>query len=82
MFLVSIIDLPDSIKSTVRLFADDTIAYRASNEDCARLQKDLDEIVEWERRWEWNVILISVKFSGSQDENPQLVSPIPLKVTL
>ena len=53
LFLVFINDLPDSIKSTVRLFADDTIAYRvvASNEDCARLQKDLDEMVEWERRW-------------------------------
>ena len=39
LFLVFINDLPDSLKSSVGLFADDKIAYRvvASNDDCMLL---------------------------------------------
>jgi hypothetical protein len=42
--------MPDGIQSTVRLFADDTIAYVtiSSDADAANLQQDLDKLAEWE----------------------------------
>jgi hypothetical protein len=43
LFLFYINDIPDGMTSTVRLFADDTIAYLTikSNRDCTTLQNDL-----------------------------------------
>ena len=54
LFLIYINDMPDNITSTVRLFADDTIAYLAikSPEDANTLQEDLDRLAEWETRWQ------------------------------
>jgi hypothetical protein len=42
--------MPDGIQSTVRLFADNTIAYVtiSSDVDAANLQQDLDKLAEWE----------------------------------
>ena len=42
--------MPEGIQSTVRLFADDTIAYVtiSSDPDAANLQQDLDKQAEWE----------------------------------
>ena len=53
MFLIFINDLPDFLCSKVRLFVDDTIAYRvaASNDDCIALQEDIDKMIEWEWKW-------------------------------
>jgi hypothetical protein len=53
LFLFYINDIPIGINSTVRLFADDTIAYLAikSNSDCKTLQKDLDKLSTWEQKW-------------------------------
>jgi hypothetical protein len=50
LFLFDINDMPDGIQSTVRLFADDTIAYVtiSSDADAANLQQDLDKLAEWE----------------------------------
>ena len=47
-------DLPDSTKSKVRLFADDTAIYLAvsSLEDAQTLQPDLDHLHEWELEWD------------------------------
>ena len=46
-------DLPDRLRSTVRLFADDSLLYRVidSHEDADLLQDDLLELEAWERRW-------------------------------
>jgi hypothetical protein len=48
-------DIPDGITSTVRLFADNTIAYLIikSNRDCTTLQNDLDKLSTciWEQKW-------------------------------
>lgn len=54
LFLFYINDLAQDLKSTVRLFADDTIAYIAikSNEDTRTLQEDLDKLSNWERTWQ------------------------------
>jgi hypothetical protein len=64
--------MPDGIQSTVRLFADDTIAYVtiSSDTDAANLQQDLDKLAEWESKWlmkfhpeKCNVLTISKKRS-------------------
>ena len=49
LFLVFINDLPDHIRSKVRLFADDTAVYLVvSNLEQAKLlQEDLDRLGEW-----------------------------------
>ena len=45
--------MPEGIQSTVRLFADDTIAYVtiSSDANAANLQQDLDKLAEWESKW-------------------------------
>lgn len=53
LFLYYINDIPHGLDATIRLFADDTIAYLtvANNSDCATLQKDLDRLGQWEKKW-------------------------------
>ena len=54
LFLAYINDLPDHIKSQVRLFADDTAAYLAIAKlsDSEQLQADLNILQKWELRWD------------------------------
>jgi hypothetical protein len=54
LFLVYINDLPTSVKSEMRLFADDTIIYRQikTQDDCDALQRDLKSLESWERDWQ------------------------------
>ena len=53
LFLVYINDLPEKVKSTPRLFADDCLLYRVidSEEDSIILQQDLDALAKWEEDW-------------------------------
>lgn len=53
LFLCHINDLPDSVTSTVRLFADDCLLYRTieNYEDQRKLQKDLENLEEWAKTW-------------------------------
>ena len=46
-------DLPDNLRSNVRLFADDTIVYLAvsSRSDAETLQEDLRRLEVWETKW-------------------------------
>ena len=62
LFLFYINDMPCGLKSTVRLFADDTIAYLAvtSEADAVDLQSDLTKFGIWEKIW--NFIQISVTY--------------------
>ena len=53
LFLVYINDMPERVKSTLALFADDSYIHKEIDipsyvED---LQKDIDELVEWEKEW-------------------------------
>ena len=50
LFLIYIDDLPDRVKSQIRLFADDSYLYRTINnpQDTVQLQQDLDELTKWE----------------------------------
>ena len=53
LFLVYINDLPQWVRSTPRLFADDCLLYREINsrEDASLLQEDLDSLQRWEKTW-------------------------------
>ncbi|KAK6188521.1 hypothetical protein SNE40_004681 [Patella caerulea] len=53
MFLCHINDLPDAVKSTVRLFADDCLLYKTirSRDDHLVLQRDLQELEKWADLW-------------------------------
>jgi hypothetical protein len=53
LFLCHINDLPEAVKSNVRLFADDCLLYRKirSNQDTIRLQQDLDNLEVWAKSW-------------------------------
>ena len=51
MFLFYINDLPDNIKSVVRLFADDTVVYNTTDNH-QLLQDDLQRLAEWEARFD------------------------------
>jgi hypothetical protein len=54
VFLFYINDMPCGLKSTVRLFADDNIAYLAvtSEADAVDLQSDLNKLGIWEKKME------------------------------
>ena len=54
LFLIFINDLPDNIRSSVRLFADDCVLYRNINSltDCQILQEDLNSLAQWETDWQ------------------------------
>ena len=54
LFLIFINDLPDNIRSSVRLFADDCVLYRNihSRQDCLTLQEDLTSLGQWEADWQ------------------------------
>lgn len=53
LFLYYINDLQKKLNSTVRLFADNTIAYLTitPREGGKLLQEDLDKLAEWEKLW-------------------------------
>ena len=53
LFLCHINDLPETVKSTVRLFADDCLLYREirSFEDHLLLQEDLHRLEKWAEAW-------------------------------
>ena len=50
LFLIFINNLPDNIRSSVRLFADDCVLYRNINSPkyCELLQEDLNSLARWE----------------------------------
>ena len=53
LFLIYINDLPGYVKSSCKIFVDDTKIYAkvGNMTDVKRIQKDIDELVEWSRTW-------------------------------
>ena len=53
LFLCHINDLPDAVKSQVRLFSDDCLLYREvkSQSDHTILQQDLHNLEQWASEW-------------------------------
>ena len=54
LFLIFINDIPENIRSSVRLFADDCVLYRniESPTDCQILKDDLNSLAQWEADWQ------------------------------
>ena len=54
LFLVFINDLPESVNSSVKLFADDCLIYRPiiTPSDTTKLQEDLNQLAKWENDWQ------------------------------
>jgi len=54
LFVIFINDLPDVVRSTTKIFADDTKLFRAirTHEDHEIIQQDLDNLVKWSRDWQ------------------------------
>ena len=53
MFLTYINDITSDLMSQMKLFADDALLFRPikSEKDCKSLQKDLDTLEIWSKRW-------------------------------
>ena len=54
LFLAYINDMPECVRSEIKLFADDSLLYRRiqNNTDRCQLQEDLDKLQEWEQKWQ------------------------------
>ena len=52
-FSMYINDITIGIESEICLFADDCVCYRQidSNEDTSKLQKDIDQLGKWAKKW-------------------------------
>ena len=72
-FVVFINDIPDSINSTVNIFADDTKLFRSvtSDEEHVVLQSDLDMLADWSETWQlkFNASKCKVLHIGQHDTN-------------
>ena len=71
MCLCHINDLPDSVKSQVRLFANDCLIYRQikTQKDHQILQNNLKELVIWAAKW-------SMRFNAKKVLYPQHMTEI------
>lgn len=54
LFLLFINDISNSIRSNLRLFADDCVLYKeiATQQDCQTLQQDLHLLSHWSKTWQ------------------------------
>ena len=77
LFLIFINDLPDNIRSSVRLFADDCVLYRniKSPMDCQILQDDLNSLSQWETDWQ-------MKFNVAKCHSMRVTRHLPDKQIL
>ena len=77
LFLIFINDLPDNIRSSVRLFADVCVPYRNihSLQDCLILKEDLTSLGQWKAVWQmkFNVAKChSMSYSASESQTNSL----------
>ena len=54
LFICYVNDLPNTIKSKIRIYADDMLVYNCINtiDDCIQLQRDLAELEKWAKVWQ------------------------------
>ena len=77
LFLIFINDLPDNIRSSVRLFAFNCVLYRniKSPIDCQILQDDLNSLSQWETDWQ-------MKFNVTKCHSMRVTGHLPDKQIL
>ena len=90
LFLFFINDLAEELHSTVRLFADDTIAYLTvdSEGDARKLQEDLDKLAHWGDLWQMEfhpakcyVLRVSKKLKSNIQRHNYTLNGHTLEVT-
>ena len=88
LFVIYINDLPDSVLSTLMLYADDSKVYRsiASGLDGAQLQDDLHAMYCWSQKW--LLLFHPDKLKGmiisrlrEKEDRRYFVGPFPVKVS-
>ena len=86
LFVIFIDDLPDVVKSTVKIFADDTKLSREVRyvDGSEKLQQDLDNLVLWSQQWQldFNESKCKVIHMGTSNTRHQYtMSATPLEST-
>ena len=70
LFVCFINDMPEAVRSVIYLYADDIQIFREVNseEDTIALQRDLDQLVQWEHMWQlrFNVDKCKVMHLGGE----------------
>ena len=53
LFLIYVNDIPETVNSNVKMFANDTKIFRTlkNKSDCEILQANLDNLIDWSNRW-------------------------------
>ena len=77
LFVVYISDLPDSERSKIYMFPDDTkVPMKVSNEgERSTLQKDLDHLEEWAASWQvkFKAATCKVMHMGKENMNTKIL---------
>ena len=73
LFVAVIHSLPDEIRSTVKVYADDTKVYRpiTNPQDAEQLQEDLDRLVSWSNIWQLPFNIEKCKVMHIGNTNPK-----------
>ena len=80
LFLCHIKDIPDAVKSSVRLFADESLLYRTikSAKDHQLLQEDLNSLEAWANDWgmrfnakKWYLVKLPPLQNRTHTKSPQ-----------
>ena len=86
LFICYINDLPNTIKSKIRIYADDTLVYSCINtiDDCILLQRDLVEVKKWAKEWqmEFNPLkckLLTITNQRSPLKFTNYINSVPIK---
>ena len=84
LFVIFINDLPDTIKSYSKIFADDTKIFRAlkSTRDISILQDDLQNLSKWSKTWQLPFNIPKCKVLHYGKNNPEftyMMENCPLK---
>ena len=76
LFLAYINDMPECVKSEIKLFADDSLLYRRIQNiaDCHQLQEDLNKLQEWEQIWQMGLNADKCKVIGITNKKRPLCS--------
>ena len=84
LFLLYINDIPSSVKSSLRLFADDCILYREIHDaqDCWTLQDDLKQLSSWSNTWQLHFNVKKCYHLGITCKKPRLCFNILWMVSL